>query len=170
MKQTINRLKEMIINHRYFGVLNPRLISKNKEYYYGNSFGISHCFSTLVDHYAPQEVNDEVRKFINAYMSFLLYINDKEKQYSYLNDFWSDCKESFPILYKVFIISKIIPISNAEVERTFSHFRNILTDRRRKMTEERLDFNTKYYNNRKNIKIYFLCIFSFYRCADFHKA
>jgi hypothetical protein len=54
--------------------------------------------------------------------------------------FWSINKEETPLLSNDVINYMSIPISDAEVERSFSCLGNILTDKRRRLTTENLKY------------------------------
>jgi hypothetical protein len=135
---------------KFIGVLNPRLLNSFRNYFISNSFGISLFFSRCIDE-VPQAIFDELNKYMKVNFNLEKFIPNENLKFKFLDDFWEEFKLSFPILYKLFNFCKIISISNASVERSFSIYRAILTDRRENLKEENLIFFTMYYFNNRVI-------------------
>jgi hypothetical protein len=73
---------------------------------------------------------------------------DDYNKFIYLDLFWQEYHHSFPELYKVFLLGRIIPVSNAEVERSFNFYRCVLTEKRENLKEEHLKYFTTIYFNK----------------------
>jgi hypothetical protein len=71
-----------------------------------------------------------------------------------LMEFWSKNKQNFSILSPIVMNYLSIPISGAEVERSFSCLWNILTDKRRSLTTQNLkDLIFLNYNSKKDFAV-----------------
>ena len=67
-----------------------------------------------------------------------------------LNNYWIEKSNTLPILSKIALIYIWLPISGVDVERSFSAYKNILNDRRRRLSENSIKMlNFLYYNSNK---------------------
>ncbi len=86
---------------------------------------------------------NKIEKYANLYSEFDKYkslmIIEGNQQLNTMQ-FWSINKEETPLLSNDVINYMSIPISDAEVERSFSCLGNILTDKRRRLTTENLKY------------------------------
>jgi len=84
---------------------------------------------------------NQIEKCAKLYSEFDKYkssANIEENQQLNAMQFWSKNKEEMPLLSNVVMNYMSIPMSGAEVERSFSCLGNILTDKRRRLTTENL--------------------------------
>jgi hypothetical protein len=81
---------------------------------------------------------DKCAKLYSEFNKYKSLANNEENQQLNIMQFWSKNKEQMPLLSNVVMNYMSIPISGAEVERSFSCLGNILTDKRRRLTTENL--------------------------------
>jgi hypothetical protein len=81
-------------------------------------------------------VLDELNKYLSMEFVYEQHIPNEDYRYSYLDALWEDWQNTYPLQFQVFLKTKVIPISNTEVERSFNYFRNVFTDNRTNLKVE----------------------------------
>ena len=72
------------------------------------------------------------------------FLEDQEMN---LDSYWKDLSRSLPVLSKIALIYIWLPVSGVDVERSFSAYKSILSDRRHSLSEESIAMlNFLYFN------------------------
>ena len=106
-----------------------------------------HLYTEILEFKNPS--ND----LLNEWSIFCNLQNDFfENQEINLDSYWKDLSGSLPLLSKIALIYIWLPVSGVDVERSFSAYKNILSDRRHSLSEETIAIlNFLYFNANANI-------------------
>lgn len=98
-------------------------------------------------------ISNDQEKFMDLKFEYQSYINDLKREPllerpESLFVFWSENHEKYPILSKIALCYLSIPISSAQVERSFSILKKIITPERQSLTVQNLKILVfLYFNN-----------------------
>jgi hypothetical protein len=72
---------------------------------------------------------------------------ENSKTNAYIANYWKSNYENWKLLAPIVYKYLFVPISSADVERSFSCFNNVFSDKRRRLSEENLKYLTSLYHN-----------------------